>query len=105
MKRHRMTGDGISRRHALEITGTFLVGTFVSGTSAFAQAKPLKIGIIGTGRIGGALICALLIAVFESVVAAWLSQPVAEAALYVALLGVLFLRPGGILGEVERRRA
>ena len=65
----------------------------------------IAVVIGGWGRIGGALIGALLIALFESVVAAFLSQPVAEAALYAVLLVVLFVRPGGILGEVEGRRA
>lgn len=65
----------------------------------------IAVVIGGWGRIGGAVIGALLIALFESVVAAFLSQPVAEAALYAILLIVLFVRPGGILGETEGRRA
>ncbi|MGE0272053.1 MAG: branched-chain amino acid ABC transporter permease, partial [Alphaproteobacteria bacterium] len=51
----------------------------------------IAVVIGGWGRIGGAVIGALLIALFESVVAAFLSQPVAEAALYAVLLIVLFL--------------
>lgn len=65
----------------------------------------IAVVIGGWGRIGGAVLGALLIAVFESVVAAFLSQPIAEGALYTVLLAVLFVRPGGILGEVEGRRA
>lgn len=65
----------------------------------------IAVVIGGWGRIGGAVIGALLIALFESVVAAFLSQPIAEAVLYAVLLIVLFVRPGGILGEVEGRRA
>lgn len=65
----------------------------------------IAVVIGGWGRIGGAVIGALLIALFESVIAAFLSQPVAEAALYAVLLIVLFARPGGLLGEVEGRRA
>ena len=65
----------------------------------------IAVVIGGWGRIGGAVMGALLIALFESVVAAFLSQPVAEASLYAVLLIVLFVRPGGLLGEVEGRRA
>jgi branched-chain amino acid transport system permease protein len=65
----------------------------------------IAVVIGGWGRVGGAVIGALLIALFESVIAAWLSQPAAEAGLYAALLVALFLRPGGILGEIEGRRA
>ena len=63
------------------------------------------VGGLASNSIGGAVIGALLIALFESVVAAFLSQPIAEAVLYAVLLIVLFVRPGGILGEVEGRRA
>ncbi len=94
---------------ALAGTAGLLLGNRYFVTPAEGGSLMLKayiaVVIGGWGRIGGALIGALLIALFESVVAAFLSQPVAEAALYAVLLIVLFVRPGGILGEVEGRRA
>jgi len=94
---------------ALAGTAGLLLGNRYFVTPAEGGSLMLKayiaVVIGGWGRIGGAVIGALLIALFESVVAAFLSQPVAEAALYAVLLIVLFLRPGGILGEVEGRRA
>ena len=94
---------------ALAGTAGLLLGNRYFVTPAEGGSLMLKayiaVVIGGWGRIGGALIGALLIALFESVVAAFLSQPVAEAALYAVLLVVLFIRPGGILGEVEGRRA
>lgn len=103
------------------VTLTFALGAMLAGAAGLLLANRyfvtpseggnlmlkayIAVVIGGWGRIGGAVIGALLIALFESLIAAWLSQPVAEAALYLALLVVLFLRPGGILGEVEGRRA
>jgi len=46
----------VSRREAWQMAGTGLLGTMSGGVpAARAQARPLRIGIIGTGRIGGAL--------------------------------------------------
>ena len=65
----------------------------------------IAVVIGGWGRIGGAVVGALVIAIFESFVAALVSQLAAEALLYVALLAILWLRPQGILGETAGRRA
>jgi branched-chain amino acid transport system permease protein len=72
----------------------------------------------GWGRIGGAVAGALLIALFEVVLAAlplvvplpeqagWLfSQTSATILLYFALLVILFFRPQGLFGEIAQRRA
>src|SRR5688500_18267483 len=45
--------DVMNRREALAVAGALVAGSLVG--VAHAQAKPLRIGIIGTGRIGGAL--------------------------------------------------
>lgn len=59
----------------------------------------------GWGRIWGAAIGAFAIAVCETLVAAAASYLVAEALLYVGLLVVLAVRPQGLFGEAEGRRA
>ncbi len=72
----------------------------------------------GWGRIAGAVLGAMLIALFEVIFpalpllvplpagAAWVfSQTVATIVLYLALLAILFWRPQGLLGESARRRA
>jgi len=46
--------QGLTRREALQLLGA-LAAASAAGTPVAAQAKPLRIGIIGTGRIGGAL--------------------------------------------------
>ena len=51
MTRHDHRGE-LGRREMLQALG-LLFGA--GAATAFAQAKPLRIGIIGTGRIGGAL--------------------------------------------------
>ncbi len=65
----------------------------------------IAVTIGGWGRLRGAVIGAMLIAVFEVLVAAWVSHPVAEGLLYLALFLILFLRPQGIFGEAVQRRA
>ncbi len=65
----------------------------------------IAVVIGGWGRIGGAVLGALAIAIFEVAVAALVSQPAAEAALYGALLLVLWLRPQGLFGELAGERA
>ena len=74
------------------------------GTNLMIKAYIATV-IGGWGRLGGAAGGALLIALFEVVVSAWLSYAVAEGALYAALLAILFLRPQGLLGEAAGRRA
>jgi len=59
----------------------------------------------GWGRLQGALMGALIVAAFEIVGATILSQPVAEALLYLVLLGTLWLKPEGLFGEASGRRA
>ncbi len=59
----------------------------------------------GWGRLHGALLGALIVALFEIVGATLVSQPVAEALLYVVLLAVLWLKPEGLFGEPIGRRA
>jgi branched-chain amino acid transport system permease protein len=59
----------------------------------------------GWGNVPGALLGALLIALFETLVSAALSSVWAQALLYVALLAILLLRPQGLFGEAIGRRA
>jgi branched-chain amino acid transport system permease protein len=65
----------------------------------------IAVVIGGWGRVSGAVLGALVIAIFESFVAAFVSHLAAEALLYAALLAILWLRPQGILGETAGRRA
>jgi len=59
----------------------------------------------GWGRVWGAALGAFAIAAFETVVAASVSYLVAEVLLYVGVLALLMLRPRGLFGEAEGRRA
>jgi branched-chain amino acid transport system permease protein len=65
----------------------------------------IAVVIGGWGSVPGALAGALLIALFETFVAASLSAVWAQALLYVAVLLVLLLRPQGLFGEPAGRRA
>lgn len=48
--------ERVSRRRALQLAGAFAVAAIAGGArTAGAQSNPMRIGIIGTGRIGGAL--------------------------------------------------
>jgi branched-chain amino acid transport system permease protein len=74
------------------------------GTSYILKAY-IAATIGGWGSLPGAVAGALLIALFEVGVAAFASYSAATAALYAALLAILFLRPQGLFGEAARRRA
>ena len=65
----------------------------------------IAVVIGGWGRVGGALAGAMLVALFETVVAAWFDYAVASGLLYAALLAILFVRPQGLFGEAVGRRA
>lgn len=65
----------------------------------------IAVVIGGWGSVPGALAGALLIALFETFVAASLSAVWAQALLYIAVLLVLLLRPQGLFGEPAGRRA
>ena len=58
----------------------------------------------GWGRLDGAALAAVLIGVFEVLVAAFVSYVVAEALLYAGLLVVLLFRPAGLFSETIQSR-
>jgi branched-chain amino acid transport system permease protein len=65
----------------------------------------IAVVIGGWGSVPGAVLGALLIALFQVVVSAYASYTSAMALLYAVLLAVLFLRPKGLFGEAIGRRA
>lgn len=103
----------------LLLSNTFFV-TPSDGSNYILKAY-IAVVIGGWGSIGGALLGAMLIALFEVVFpslplilpllatlpgAAWLfSQTMATIHLYIVLLAVLFVRPQGLFGETVQRRA
>jgi len=74
------------------------------GTDFIVKAY-IAVVIGGWGRVGGALAGAMLVALFETVVAAYADYAVASSLLYAAVLAILFLRPQGLFGETQGRRA
>ena len=78
--------------------------TPTDGTNLIIKAY-IAVVIGGWGRIGGALAGAMLIALFETIISAWIDYTVATGLLYVVVLAILLVRPSGLFGEVEGRRA
>ncbi len=78
--------------------------TPTDGTNLIIKAY-IAVVIGGWGRVGGALAGAMLIALFETIISAWMDYTVATGLLYVAVLAILLVRPSGLFGEVEGRRA
>jgi branched-chain amino acid transport system permease protein len=78
--------------------------TPVEGSALMLKAY-VAVVIGGWGRWVGAVMGALIVAFFEVLAAAWMSQPVAEALLYAMVLAVLVLKPTGLMGEDQGRRA
>jgi branched-chain amino acid transport system permease protein len=100
----------------LLLANVFFV-TPTDGTNYILKAY-IAATIGGWGRIGGAVLGAMLIALFEVIFPAlpllaplpsgadWIfSQTSATIVLYLALLAILFWRPQGLLGEPSQRRA
>jgi branched-chain amino acid transport system permease protein len=65
----------------------------------------IAVALGGWGSVPGALIGALAIGVFETFVSAEVGDAWASAALYIAVLLVLTLRPRGLFGEPLGQRA
>jgi branched-chain amino acid transport system permease protein len=65
----------------------------------------MAVVIGGWGSIPGAVVGAMMIALFQVVVASFVSYTAATILLYLAVLLVFILRPQGLLGEPIRRRA
>ncbi|HYG87435.1 MAG TPA: branched-chain amino acid ABC transporter permease [Azospirillum sp.] len=103
------------------ILATFALGTAYAGAAGLLLANQffvtptaggdlilkayIAVTVGGWGSVPGAVVGALLIALFEVGVSAVLSYPVALGALYATLLVILVVRPQGLFGEAARRRA
>lgn len=80
---------------------------FVTPSSGFDLIVKAYIAVAlgGWGSVAGAVLSALIIAVFEVIVSAYVSYTVATAILYLTVLWILFFRPQGLFGEAIQRRA
>lgn len=96
-------GSALAGAAGLLLAHQFFV-TPAEGPSLMIKAY-IAATLAGWGRIGGAALGALAIAVFEVVVSAYLSYLAAEALLYGFVLLVLAIRPQGFFGEAAGRRA
>lgn len=90
------------------VAGVLLANQFfvtpTHGTDFIVKAY-IAVVIGGWGRLGGAVAGAMIVALFETVVAAYADYAVAAGLLYAALLAILVLRPQGLFGETGGRRA
>jgi len=100
---------------------TFAIGTACAGAAGLLLANRyfvtptaggdlilkayIAVTVGGWGSVPGAVVGALLIALFEVGVSSVFSYPVALGALYGVLLLILMVRPQGLFGEAVRRRA
>lgn len=74
------------------------------GTDLIIKAY-IAVTIGGWGSIHGAVVGAMLIAMFEVILSAYISYPLATGLLYASLLAILFFRPQGLFGEIIQKRA
>jgi branched-chain amino acid transport system permease protein len=96
-------GAALAGAAGLLLSNQFFV-TPTAGSGLILKAY-IAVTIGGWGSIAGAVAGALLIAAFEVIVSYTLSYTAATAALYLALLAILAVRPQGLFGEAARRRA
>lgn len=81
--------------------------TFVApggGTGLILRAY-IATALGGWGSLPGAVVGAAIVALFETLVATFVSYPAATAGLYLLVLAVLAVRPRGLFGEAAGRRA
>ena len=98
-----MAGTAFAGAAGLLLTHQFFVTPADGGVLILKAYIAVVIG--GWGSLRGAAAGGLLIAAFEVGIAALASQPVAEGALYIAVLLILFFRPQGLFGEPQQVRA
>ena len=96
-------GAALAGAAGLLLSNQFFV-TPTAGSGLILKAY-IAVTIGGWGSVAGAVAGALLIAAFEVLVSATLSYSAATAALYLALLAILAVRPQGLFGEAARSRA
>jgi branched-chain amino acid transport system permease protein len=80
---------------------------FVYPTGGISLSVFAYIAVVigGWGSLGGAVLGALLISIFQVVVSAYVSYAVATGCLYATLMLIFVFRPQGIFGERAQRRA
>jgi branched-chain amino acid transport system permease protein len=96
-------GAGLAALAGLLLANVYFV-TPTAGL-AFMLKAYIAVTIGGWGSLRGAVLGAVLVALFEVVAGRLFSASIADALLYAALLAVLLLRPEGLYGEVGGRRA
>lgn len=117
----RLTAEALGIPTLRMIALTFMLASALAGAAGLLLANRyfvepgeggqlivsayIAVVIGGWGSLPGAVLGALGIALFETVVSAYASYTIATALLYLALLAVLFLRPKGLFGEASGRRA
>lgn len=104
----------------LMIAATFAAGAALAGAAGLLLGNQFLVHPIGGihiiitayiaaviggwGSLVGAVLGAMMIAVFQVIVSAYVSYTAATAMLYLLVLVVLFFRPQGLLGAGEQRR-
>lgn len=89
------------------VAGAILANQFfVSPTGGVSLSVYAYIAVVigGWGSVLGAVVGAMIIALFQVLASAFIPYTAAAGALYVALLVILFVRPQGIFGERVQRR-
>jgi branched-chain amino acid transport system permease protein len=117
----RETARALGIRVTWMIAASFAIGAALAGVAGLLLANQFFVTpsagtdfvikayiattIGGWGSLAGAVAGAFLIAFFEVGVSSVFSYTAATAALYAALLAILFLRPQGLFGEAAQARA
>ena len=73
-------------------------------TTSYAVAGFVAAVAGGLGSVGGAVLGGLLLGVAEGVFARFISASLAEVAAIALLIGLLLIRPAGILGRTAEVR-
>ena len=100
----RYMDEVCDNRAALHVTRQNARTVVLKGAGHMLKAY-IAVALGGWGSVPGALLGALGIGIFETFVSAGFGDAWASAALYIAVLAALALRPQGLFGEPVGRRA
>ncbi|MBO9354939.1 branched-chain amino acid ABC transporter permease [Bordetella petrii] len=92
-------GVGLAAIAGALMAPLFSVSPFIGSTPLLKAFIVVILG--GLGSIPGAALASLLLGIIESVASSFISNSVAEILIFVLVMGILVVRPAGLLGKAE----
>jgi branched-chain amino acid transport system permease protein len=92
-------GVGLAAIAGALMAPLFSVSPFIGSTPLLKAFIVVILG--GLGSVPGAAAASLLLGVAESLASSFMSNSLAEILIFLLVMGILVLRPAGLLGKAE----